>query len=69
MVTSHKKWLQHPVNLIDGVLQIDQYFFPNITNSYIQNQISEIVSEISVRLHDNMDTLKKISIINDVLYD
>ena len=69
MVTSHKKWLQHPVNLIDGVLQIDQYFFPNITKSYIKNQISEIVSEISVRLHDNMDPLKKISIINDVLYD
>ena len=69
MVTAHKKWLQHPVNLIDGVLQIDQYFFPNITKSYIQNQISEIVSEISVRLNDNMDPLKKISIINDVLYD
>lgn len=69
MVTSHKKWLRHPVNLIDGVLQIDQYFFPNITKSYIQNQISEIVSEISVRLNDNMDPLKKISIINDVLYD
>ena len=35
------------VNLIDGVNQIDQYFFPNITRHYVENEIKNIVKEIS----------------------
>ena len=28
ILSNHKEWIHHPVNLIDGVNQIDQYFFP-----------------------------------------
>lgn len=69
ILCKHKDWIHHPVNLIDGVNQIDQYFFPNITRYYIENEIKNIVSEISNRLIENMSALEKISVINDVLYD
>ena len=35
ILTKHKEWIHHPVNLIDGVNQIDQYFFPNITRTML----------------------------------
>ena len=50
ILKEHKDWIHHPVNLIDGVNQIDQYFFPNITKSYIQNELSMIASDISKHL-------------------
>lgn len=69
ILISHKKWIQHPVNLIDGVVQLDQYFFPNITNNFIQKEISEIAREVSKGLHQKMTNLEKVNVINDVLYD
>ena len=69
ILTKHKEWIHHPVNLIDGVNQIDQYFFPNITRSYVDNEIKSIVEEISILLKENMSALEKVSIINDVLYE
>ena len=30
----HEKWLNFPLKLIDGVTQLDQYFFPNVTASF-----------------------------------
>ena len=69
ILISHKKWIQHPVNLIDGVVQLDQYFFPNITNNFIQKEISEIVREVSKGLYQKMTNLEKVNVINHVLYD
>ena len=66
---NHKEWIHHPVNLIDGVNQIDQYFFPNITRHYVENEIKNIVKEITALLTENMSALEKVSIINDVLYE
>ena len=69
ILSKHKEWIDHPVNLIDGVNQIDQYFFPNITRHYVDNEIKNIVKEISNLLTEQMSALEKVSIINDVLYD
>jgi hypothetical protein len=69
ILKEHKDWIHHPVNLIDGVNQIDQYFFPNITKSYIQNELSIIASDISKHLSDSMSPIEKVSVINDILYD
>jgi hypothetical protein len=69
ILKEHKEWIHHPVNLIDGVNQIDQYFFPNITESYIQNELSTIASEISEHLSLSMSPIEKVSVINDILYD
>ena len=69
ILSNHKEWIHHPVNLIDGVNQIDQYFFPNITRHYEENEIKNIVKEITALLTENMSALEKVSIINDVLYE
>ena len=69
ILSNHKEWIHHPVNLIDGVNQIDQYFFPNITRHYVENEIKNIVKEITALLTENMSPLEKVSIINDVLYE
>ena len=69
ILSNHKEWIHHPVNLIDGVNQIDQYFFPNITRHYVENEIKNIVKEITALLTENMSALEKVSIINDVLYE
>ena len=67
ILSKHKEWIDHPVNLIDGVNQIDQYFFPNITRHYVDNEIKNIVKEISNLLTEQMSALEKVSIINDVM--
>ena len=69
LLISHKKWIQHPINLIDGAIQLDQYFFPNITYSFIQKEILEIVTEVSKGFHEKMTHLEKVKVINDVLFD
>ena len=69
LLISHKKWIQHPINLIDGAIQLDQYFFPNITYSFIQKEILEIVNEVSKGFHEKMTHLEKVKVINDVLFD
>ena len=69
VLKDHNDWINHPVNLIDGVNQIDQYFFPNITKSYVQNELSKIATDVSEHLYDSMSPIEKVSVINDVLYD
>ena len=69
ILKEHKEWIHHPVNLIDGVNQIDQHFFPNITKSYIKNELNEIASDISIHLASSMSPIEKVSVINEVLYD
>jgi hypothetical protein len=35
VLKDHSQWLNYPINLINGISQLDQYFFPNITKNYI----------------------------------
>ena len=65
----HEKWLKFPVKLIDGVTQLDQYFFPNITASFIQHEINEMIKDIQPYIHLNMTTIEKVKLINQVIYE
>ena len=69
VLKDHSQWLNYPINLINGISQLDQYFFPNITKNYINKQISEIVSDIEINLVDSMTPIEKVSVINKVLYE
>ncbi|MEC7004789.1 MAG: transglutaminase-like domain-containing protein [Bacteroidota bacterium] len=65
----HEKWLKFPVKLIDGVTQLDQYFFPNITASFIQHEINEMIKDIQPYIHLNMTPIEKVKLINQVIYE
>ena len=65
----HDKWLKFPVKLIDGVTQLDQYFFPNITASFIQHEINEMINDIQPYIHLNMTPIEKVKLINQVIYE
>ena len=65
----HEKWLKFPVKLIDGVTQLDQYFFPNITASFIQHEINEMIKDIQPYIHLNMTPNEKVKLINQVIYE
>ena len=69
VLKDHSQWLNYPINLINGISQLDQYFFPNITKNYINKQISEIVSDIEINLVNSMTPIEKVSVINKVLYE
>ena len=56
----HEKWLKFPVKLIDGVTQLDQYFFPNITASFIQHEINEMIKDIQPYIHQLLLTHHRI---------
>ena len=66
---AHEKWLKFPVKLIDGVTQLDQYFFPNITASFIQHEINEMIKDIQPYIHLNMTAVEKVKLINQVIYE
>ena len=65
----HEKWLKFPVKLIDGVTQLDQYFFPNITASFIQHEINEMIKDIQPYIHLNMTPMEIVKLINQVIYE
>ena len=65
----HQNWLKHPVRLIDGLIQIDQYFFPNITKNFIDHEIKEMIKDIEPYLHNNMNPIEKVKVINQVLFE
>ncbi len=65
----HKNWLKQPVRLIDGLVQIDQYFFPNITKNFIDHEIKEMIKDIEPYLHNNMNPIEKVKVINQVLFE
>lgn len=69
VLTDHKKWLKHPHILIDGIMHIDQYFFPNVTKNYIDYEMSEMVKDISPHLNNNMSAIEKVKVINQVIFE
>lgn len=69
VLSNHQKWLKQPEQLIDGIMQIDQYFFPNVTRNYIDHEINEIVKDIQHYLNNDMSPIEKVKIINQVIFE
>ena len=65
----HENWLKQPFNLIDGVLDIDQYFFPDITVNFIKREINEMTEDVKKNIYNNMSPIEKVKIINDVIFE
>ena len=65
----HSKWLKYPHKLIDGVTQLDQYFFPNVTSNFIHHEIKEMIKDIQPYIHLNMTPIEKVKLINQVIYE
>tara|TARA_Y100000991_G_C21965395_1_gene346604 strand:+ start:1228 stop:2100 length:873 start_codon:yes stop_codon:yes gene_type:complete len=65
----HLKWLKYPHKLIDGVTQLDQYFFPNVTSNFIHHEIKEMIKDIQPYIHLNMTPIEKVKLINQVIYE
>lgn len=69
IITDHRDWIKSPESLIDGIIQIDQYFFPNVTKNYIDHEIREMIKDIAPYLHNNMSPIEKVKVINQVIYE
>ncbi len=65
----HENWLKQPFNLIDGVLDIDQYFFPDITVDFIKKEINEMTEDVKGNINKNMSSIEKVKIINEVIFE
>ena len=65
----HLKWLKYPHKLIDGVTQLDQYFFPNVTSNFIHHEIKEMIKDIQPYIHFKMTPIEKVKLINQVIYE
>ena len=66
---NHQDWVKIPESLFTGVMQIDQYFFPNTTLNFINHEINQMVEDISIQLNNSMSPVEKVMIINNVLFD
>jgi regulator of sirC expression with transglutaminase-like and TPR domain len=69
VLLDHEKWLKQPMTLIDGIMHIDQYFFPNVTKNYIDHEISEMVKDINSFMNNNMSAIEKVKVINQVIFE
>ena len=63
------KWILNPENLIEGVLIVNKYKYPNINLLSIENLISQLVRDIKSQLNDTLTILEKIQVINKILFD
>ena len=68
-LVNHNYWLKNPFNLIDGIMDIDQYFFPNVTRNYIEHEINQMVKDINSDINNNMSPIEKVKVINEVIFD
>ena len=69
LIEKHQDWVNVPESLFDGIMQIDQYFFPNTTLNYINHELNQMVEDISIQLTNSMSPVEKVMIINNVLFD
>lgn len=69
LIERHQNWVNIPESLFSGIMQIDQYFFPNTTLNFINHEINQMVEDISIQLTNSMSPIEKVMIINNVLFD
>ena len=69
ILSDHKNWLNHPIRLIDGITQIDEYFFPNVNKNFVDYELKEMTKDVDSYLNNNMSPVEKVKIINQVIFD
>ncbi len=63
-------WINSPSNdLFDAFLLISKFQYPDIDEEIIRGQVAKILKNIWLELNDGFTALKRITIINHVLYE
>lgn len=63
------KWKETgATNLLDGVILVNQFQYPELNRKKIEKQLTDIVQDAQVELTDQMSELEKITVINDIIY-
>ncbi len=67
---SLKDWMLSPQqNLLEGILLIAKYQYPDIDSSKIKKQIDQIKHDVWLELNENLTALEKVKIINHILFN
>ncbi len=62
-------WILNSKNLLEGVLILNRYKYPNLNQLDIENKINQIVSDVNCKLSDELTPLEKIQVINAILFE
>lgn len=63
------KWVQLPLpSLLDGLLIINQYQYPELDTQIIKDEIKRLSREIWIELNDELTALEKVRIFNQVIF-
>lgn len=65
-----KKWINvFPRDLLEGILLINRYHYPELDRSAVQKALDQLIKEIWLELNDNLTALEKVNVINRVLFN
>ena len=56
-------------NLLDGVLLVNKFQYPELDRKKIEKQLKALVQDAQIELTDHMTGLEKITILNDIIYN
>ena len=63
------KWILNSENLLEGVLIVNKYKYPNINLRSVEELLAQIVCDIESQFNDELTILEKIQVINKILFD
>ncbi|MBN4062498.1 transglutaminase family protein, partial [Bacteroidales bacterium AH-315-I05] len=56
-------------NLLEGVLAIARYQYPDLDEEQVKKQLKQIEKDIWLELNDHLTALEKVNIMNHIIYD
>ena len=63
------KWKEAgATNLLDGVILVNKFQYPELNRKKIEKQLKIIVQDAQIELTDHMTGLEKITVLNDIIY-
>ena len=62
-------WILNPSNLLEGVLILNKYKYPNLKFEEVENKIAQLVADIHCKMSYELTPLEKIQVINSIVFD
>ena len=62
-------WILNPINLLQGVLILNKYKYPNLKFEEVENKIAQLVADIHYKMSYELTPLEKIQVINSIVFD
>ncbi len=69
LIKDLKSWLCGNMDLLEGVMIISRFKYPNLNEEEIYYEINRIRKEIWIELNENLTALEQIKVFNRVFYD